>query len=583
MMKGVLCYAVRLVEGVTVRRVLAVLTALAALVLLPSPAFADQPAVNSMLPTNGDAAGGFVTVISGSGFATGATVRFGAVLSTNVTVAGTTMIIARVPAGVAGSSQIVVITNPDSLAVAVPVQFTYDGAPLSVTSVSPSIGSSFGGTLVAVSGNGFLPGAVVMFGSTPGTSVSVTSPTLLTVVAPTGTFGSVVNVIVTNTSGASAGAQGVYTFGSSTGTTSGSQPTISSVSPNGGSAAGGTVVTIQGGGFLPGALVSFGGTPATNVAVLSSGQITVTAPSGAVGPAALMVTNPGGIFGGLANGFTYLTAVPQVTAVSPVEGVLAGGTPILLTGSGFVVGATVTIGGQPARNVVVTSGTQITAVTPAGAPGSATILITNPGGLITGLATGFTFSATAATPPAPPVSTGTGIAVTSVSPASGPVGSPTLVTIVGQGFLAGAIVTIGGLPATNVTVISSTQILASAPTGATAGAALVVVSNVSAAGAALPNGFTFTAPGAPTPPAPPTTGGTLPPGSSALMVFIGGSNADLVAASGCPSSRVVLWATNAQGQWVGYIPTAPSVINLLWEALFPTGIPANTPFYVRCS
>ncbi len=585
MMKGILCYAVGVAEGVTVRRVLAVLMALAALVLLPSPAFADQPAVNSMLPTNGDAAGGFLTVISGSGFATGATVRFGAVLSTDVTVAGTTKIIARVPAGVAGSSQIVVITNPDGLAVAVPVQFTYDGAPLSVTSVSPSIGSSFGGTLVAVSGNGFLPGAVVMFGSTPGTSVSVTSPTLLTVVAPIGTFGSVVNVVVTNTSGASASAQGVYTFGSSTGVTSGSQPTISSVSPNGGSAAGGTVVTIQGGGFLPGALVSFGGTTATNVAVLSSGQITVTAPSGAVGPAALMVTNPGGIFGGLANGFTYLTATPQVTAVSPVEGVLAGGTPILLTGSGFVVGATVTIGGQPARNVVVTSGTQITAITPAGAPGSATILVTNPGGLITGLANGFTFSATAVTPPAPPVSppSGTGIAVTSVSPSSGPVGSPTLVTIVGQGFLAGAIVTIGGLPATNVTVISSTQILASAPTGATAGAALVVVSNVGAAGAALPSGFTFTAPGTPAPPAPPATGGTLPPGSSGLMVFRGGSNADLVAASGCPSSRVVLWATNAQGQWVGYIPTAPSVINLSWDTLFPTGLAAGTPVYVRCS
>lgn len=233
------------------RRVLAVLMALAALVLLPSPAFAAQPAVNSMLPTNGDAAGGFLTVISGSGFATGATVRFGAVLSTDVTVAGTTMIIARVPAGVAGSSQIVVITNPDGLAISVPMQFTYDGAHISVTSVSPSIGSSFGGTLVAVSGNGFLSGAVVMFGSTPGTSVSVTSPTLLTVVAPTGTFGAVVNVVVTNASGASASAQGVYTFGSSTGTTSGSQPTISSVSPNGGSVAGGTVVTIQGVGSCP--------------------------------------------------------------------------------------------------------------------------------------------------------------------------------------------------------------------------------------------------------------------------------------------------------------------------------------------
>ena len=568
------------------RRVLAVLMALAALVLLPSPALA-QPVATAMLPTNGDAAGNYLTVINGSGFAAGATVRFGSVLSTNVTVAGTTTIIATVPPGVAGTAHTVIITNPDGLAVAVPVQFSYDGVPLSVTSVSPSTGSSFGGTLVAVSGNGFLPGAVVLFGPTLGTSVSVTSPTLLTVVAPAGTIGSIVNVTVTNTNGVSAGAQNAYTFGNSTVTTSnGLQPTISSVSPNGGSAAGGTIVTIQGAGFAPGASVSFNGTLATNVAVLSSGQITATAPSGAVGPSALMVTNPGGIFGGIVNGFTYVMATPQVTSVAPAEGLLAGGTPILLTGSGFVVGATVTIGGQPARNVVVTSGTQISAITPAGSPGPATILVTNPGGLITGLANGFTFSATAVTPPTPPPSTGTGIAVTSVSPSSGLVGSATLVTITGQGFLAGAIVTIGGLPATNVTVISSTQILASAPTGATAGAALVVVSNAGGAGAALPNGFTFTAAGSttpPTPPAPPSTGGTLPPGSSGLMVFGGGSNAALVTASGCSANRVVLWATNAQGQWVGYIPTAPAIINLSWDALFPNGIAAGTPIYVRCS
>ena len=586
MMKGVLCYAVGVAEGVTVQRVLAVLMALAALVLLPSPAFA-QPAATSMLPVNGDAAGNYLTVINGSGFASGATVRFGSTLSTNVTVAGTTTIIATVPPGVAGTAHTVIITNPDGLAVAVPVQFRYDGVPLSVTSVSPSTGSSFGGTLVAVSGSGFLPGAIVLFGTTLGNSVSVTSPTLLTVVAPAGTVGSSVSVTVTNTNGVSAGAQSSYTFGNSTVTTSsGLQPTVSSVSPNSGSAAGGTIVTIQGAGFLPGASVSFNGTLATNVAVLSSAQISATAPSGVVGPAALMVTNPGGIFGGISNGFTYLTATLQVTAVSPAEGVLAGGTPILLTGSGFVVGATVTIGGQPARNVVVTSGTQISAITPGGSPGPATILVTNPGGLITGLANGFTFSATAVIPPTPPPSTGAGIAITSVSPTSGLVGSATLVTITGQGFLAGAIVTIGGLPATNVTVISSTQILASAPTGASAGSALVVVSNAGGAGAALPNGFTFTAAGSPTPPTPPVvppSGGTLPPGSSGLMVFGGGSNAALVAASGCSASRVVLWATNAQGQWVGYIPTAPAIINLSWDALFPNGLAAGTPIYVRCS
>ena len=46
-----------------------------------------------------------------------------------------------------------------------------------------------------------------------------------------------------------------------------------------------------------------------------------------------------------------------------------GGTSITISGTGFLSGATVTIGGTAATNVVVVSATSITATTPAGTLG----------------------------------------------------------------------------------------------------------------------------------------------------------------------------------------------------------------------
>ncbi len=561
------------------RRRIVLLAVAAALAFLPGVAAAEQPTVTSMVPTSGDAAGGNLVVIYGTGFASGAVVRFGGTLSPNVTVAGTTAIIATVPSGAAGNSYTVLITNTDGSAVAVPAPFTYNAAPVTtVTTVSPSTGAVSGGTFVTISGTGFLPGATVLFGTTPGTNITVVSSTTLTVFAPAGALGSAGTVGVTNPNGVTALAPGIFTFGDGAGTTStnGLQPTISALSPSSGSAAGGTPVTLLGSGFIPGITVSFGGVPVTNFSVVNSTQITLTTPSGTVGSVPVMVTSPAGAFGGLSNGFTYLVATPQLTSVAPSEGLLVGGTPITLTGSGFVVGATVTIGGQPARNVAVTSPTMITAVTPPGVPGAAMVLITNPGGLITGRATGFIYSATASV---------SSLAVTGVSPASGPMAGGTLVTIAGQGFASGAIVTIGGVPATNVTVLSPTQILASTPASSVSGPATVVVT-VSNIGNALSGAFTYTTgttSGTPTTTPLPTQAPGLTPGTSGLFVFRGGNNAELAVASGCSAGRLVLWATDAKGQWVGYIPPAPAVINVSWDALFPNGIPAGTPIYVRCS
>ncbi|MEI6136638.1 MAG: hypothetical protein WCQ48_04390, partial [Chloroflexota bacterium] len=81
------------------------------------------------------------------------------------------------------------------------------------------------------------------------------------------------------------------------------------------------------------------------------------------------------------------------------------------------------------------------------------------------------------------------------------------------------------------------------------------------------------------------TGGTSSPGPAGggLFVFGGGTNAQLLTASGCSASTAVFWTTNASGAWIGYIPSVPvAIVNAAWTSLFPNGIPAGTPIFARC-
>ena len=70
----------------------------------------------------------------------------------------------------------------------------------------------------------------------------------------------------------------------------------------------------------------------------------------------------------------------SVSGVSPRSGSVAGATPVTITGSGFLAGATVTFGGSAATSVVVANSNTITARTPAKATGKVSVAVTNPGG-----------------------------------------------------------------------------------------------------------------------------------------------------------------------------------------------------------
>jgi IPT/TIG domain len=82
-------------------------------------------------------------------------------------------------------------------------------------------------------------------------------------------------------------------------------PILTTVSPTSGPTTGGTSVTLTGQNFASGATVTFGGTAATSVVVVSTTQMTAKTPPRAKGSVNVVVTNSDGQSATLATGFTY--------------------------------------------------------------------------------------------------------------------------------------------------------------------------------------------------------------------------------------------------------------------------------------
>ena len=156
------------------------------------------PNIGTVTPSSGPVAGGTEVTISGSGFATGATVTFGGT-NASATVLGSTTINAVAPGHSSGPVN-VVVTNPGGQSATVTNGYTYVSAPLpapSVSGITPNSGPTDGGTSVTINGNNFVSGATVSIGLTPATSVNVVNSTTITATTP-GHAAGTVNVQVTN-------------------------------------------------------------------------------------------------------------------------------------------------------------------------------------------------------------------------------------------------------------------------------------------------------------------------------------------------------------------------------------------------
>lgn len=241
------------------------------------------------------------------------------------------------------------------------------------------------------------------------------------------------------------------------------------ISPNQGSTAGGTTVTITGTNLGGATAVKFGTKNATITANTAT-SVTVTSPSG-TGTVPVTVTTPGGTSNPLQ--FFYVGA-PFKSTLSPVSGVTAGGNTVTITGTGLTTASAVNFGANAATPTVVNDG-QLTVTVPAGAAaGPVSVSVTTAGGTNNG------FSYTYIDAPT----------VTTLNPNSGPATGGTVVTVTGTNLSTTTSVDIGGTLAP-FSVISDTSLSVVTPPG-TAGAVDVTVTT-SGGAATLDDGFTYLA------------------------------------------------------------------------------------------
>lgn len=145
---------------------------------------------------------------------------------------------------------------------------------------------------------------------------------------------------------------------------------------------------------------------------------------------------------------------PTITAITPDHGPVGGGVPITITGTGFQAEGgqpIVIVGGRQATTVTATSDTALTFTLPAGeADGvKVEVEVASQSGFVT-VPEGFRYHAT-------PI-------VLAISPAVGRSAGGTAVTITGRGFQTDdsgvPTIELGGGTATNVQIVSDTQITA---------------------------------------------------------------------------------------------------------------------------
>jgi len=130
-----------------------------------------------------------------------------------------------------------------------------------------------------------------------------------------------------------------------------------------------------------------------------SGLLTVTAPpNGNIAPPGyymLFLINSSGV-PSVAKSIQLVNSAsnpaPTVTGIGPSSGTANGGTPVTITGTGFLSGATVKLGGTTATNVTVTSSSTITATTSAHAAGTVDVVVTNTDGQSGTLSGGYTYT-----------------------------------------------------------------------------------------------------------------------------------------------------------------------------------------------
>ncbi len=429
--------------------------------------------VTSLTPPNGPLQGGNRVVIEGENFAPDSRALFAGVEATNCLTLTVRRMSCQVPAGATAGPVDVRIENELGVGL-LEGGYTYF-SPVTLTGISPTVGSTEGGTALTLSGVSFSASMIVLVGDRRVVELAVGGDgTTATALAPPGVEGRV-DVTV------------IDAFGRSTlplAFTYQAPLSIDAVVPA--VAAPGDVVELQGRGFHDDdqqTVAEVGGAVAARDNLINGERLRVVVPAVAAGavdvgvgrgaarttlPDALVVLGPGtGVFG--------------VMAVVPGTIDVDGGDVVTVVGEGFADGtdavATVTFGGAAAPTVTLVDDRRLAVTVPAGTVGPVDVVVVRASGASAALPGGATYVDR--------------LAIGGVGGgAAGSVAGGETITVTGDGFVEGASVTVGGIACANVVVVSPTELSCTAPAGP-AGAVDVVVTTPDGQRARVGGGYVF--------------------------------------------------------------------------------------------
>ena len=400
---------------------------------------ADSPpteplSLSAIEPAEGPVQGATEVVLSGAGFDSSTEVYFGAVRAPMVELIDSHALQVQTPSHEAGVVDLKVVNASSRVVLEAAFRFV---SGVSITGVTPQRVPAFGGAPLEVQGSGFDTDAALSLGGRSAIEVVRQSDTSLTALSPPLPVG--VHDLRVSTAAGSVlmpGALEAYAL-----------PEVEFLFPSAGPSAGGTAVDLFGAGLEQVTQALLCGQESQ---ILDQGpeQLIVRTPAHTPGHCDLVLQSADGSVL-VASAFRYFTNDSELTlqGISPGRGSSAGGEKLVLQGTGFGPGMTMTIDGEVVA-IEAFSANALWAYSLAHAPGEVVV------GLSRG---GESHSLEFEYLPA--------LELSSLSPPSGPVEGGTEVELEGSGFGADMEIYFGPLPAELVTFEDSNSVVVKAPPG----------------------------------------------------------------------------------------------------------------------
>eukprot|EP00698_Gefionella_okellyi_P012962 TRINITY_DN351_c0_g1_i7.p1 TRINITY_DN351_c0_g1~~TRINITY_DN351_c0_g1_i7.p1 ORF type:complete len:1541 (-),score=425.02 TRINITY_DN351_c0_g1_i7:87-4709(-) len=408
--------------------------------------YVAKPVLTSVSPASGDVAGDFAVTIVGNyllnNVAGGGSTsfKFGTLPAASVNFINEQKVVVTAPeaTGRVAVTLNVVATNTQGSSNSLPFVFT--APPPTVASIAPNSGDVAGGILVTVLGNGFDASTTVQFGaSQPFVAPGIVTYTQLILTVPTVTVRGPVVLTVKTSGGTFSPVTYTYT----------AKPKLFSIVPASGSVVGGYPATISGDFLGADTVVTFGSFVVSAPVSTNNNQFIFIVPE-AVGRLQTTVqVSALNAQGSAANtlSFNYIAPVPVITSITPVDGDVAGGSQIVLVGTGFDSSVAVTFNGASLNKQSSTYTSVVIISPPFSARGPVPVLVSTSGGQSN--AVSFTYTSK-------PVLAG-------VAPNSGLVAGGYVVVLTGDFFGQDTTVTFGSVAADVTEVVDAQHLRVSVP------------------------------------------------------------------------------------------------------------------------